>query len=85
MSEVLEAGKFCTTHYKECGILHSSDCVFEAVPVKQKPIFTKEDVEKVELHIYSELLGWFGNDRDFDEDMAGELAKAALNAVGRVK
>lgn len=52
---------------------------------KAKPTFTKEDVEKAEFHVYSELLGWFGNDIDFDEDMAGDLAKAALNAVGRVE
>lgn len=53
--------------------------------IYQNRTFTKEDVEKAELHVYSNLLSWFGNDRDFDEDMAGELARAALNAVGSVE
>jgi len=52
---------------------------------RAKPTFTKEDVEKAEHHIYCELLSWFGNDRNFDEDMAKDLAKAALNAIGKIE
>lgn len=38
-------------------------------------------VEKIDSSLYSIFLQHYGNDRDVDEGLCGELAKAAIEAI----